>query len=222
MWYYVIHGISVERLREEPLPLSEKRNAIAYLNFNCNTKNGRQGILQSIVDLGIVTVDGLGLCGKRLNGASTNPAFDAMAGPRFGNDRKNRKIEAFRSYKFCIAIENSNVQDYITEKVWQPLVAGCVPIYYGSPDIKDVVPDPNAILHYPDFDNDPEKLSREIERLMNDDEAYAEKLAWKNKPPEEWSPSFLAYVKETDVEKHECRLCRLAMEERIRTVTEGE
>jgi hypothetical protein len=29
------------------------------------------------------------------------------------------------------AMENSISEDYVTEKVWDALVAGCVPIYYG-------------------------------------------------------------------------------------------
>eukprot|EP00537_Pseudo-nitzschia_pungens_P017826 CAMPEP_0172407932 /NCGR_PEP_ID=MMETSP1061-20121228/75591_1 /TAXON_ID=37318 /ORGANISM="Pseudo-nitzschia pungens, Strain cf. pungens" /LENGTH=408 /DNA_ID=CAMNT_0013144047 /DNA_START=1449 /DNA_END=2675 /DNA_ORIENTATION=- len=218
MYDFNLYKVSVESLRKEPLPLSEKRDAIAYVQTNCNTKNRRQEIMQAIVDLGIVTVNGLGLCGKQLKGASTNPLSDAILGGRYDKDHDSSKIEVFRSHKFCIAIENSNVQDYVTEKIWQPLMAGCVPIYYGSPDIKDIIPDPNAILHYPDFDNDPEKLSREIDRLINDDDAYLEKLAWKKKPLEQWSPSFQAYVKEVAVETHQCRLCRMAMEERIRTV----
>lgn len=39
-------------------------------------------------------------------------------------------------YKFTIAIENSVCIDYITEKLWRPLIVGSVPIYLGSPTIK--------------------------------------------------------------------------------------
>jgi len=39
-------------------------------------------------------------------------------------------------YKFCIAIENSLAMDYVTEKVYDALAAGCVPIYYGAPNIR--------------------------------------------------------------------------------------
>lgn len=39
-------------------------------------------------------------------------------------------------YKFAIAFENAICEDYITEKLWRPLIAGTVPIYVGSPSIR--------------------------------------------------------------------------------------
>lgn len=34
------------------------------------------------------------------------------------------KVEALQEYKFSLAFENSNVEDYVTEKFFQSLVAG--------------------------------------------------------------------------------------------------
>lgn len=34
------------------------------------------------------------------------------------------KVDALREYKFSLAFENSNVEDYVTEKFFQALVAG--------------------------------------------------------------------------------------------------
>lgn len=39
-------------------------------------------------------------------------------------------------YKFVIAHENSVCNDYITEKLWRPLILGVVPIYYGAPNVQ--------------------------------------------------------------------------------------
>lgn len=39
-------------------------------------------------------------------------------------------------YKFIIAIENAVCDDYITEKLWRPLIVGAVPIYFGSPTVE--------------------------------------------------------------------------------------
>jgi hypothetical protein len=49
-------------------------------------------------------------------------------------------------YKFCVAMENSIQLDYISEKVWDALTAGCVPIYMGSSRARYTVPDPNSII----------------------------------------------------------------------------
>ena len=42
-----------------------------------------------------------------------------------------------RQYLFTIAIENSLEYDYVTEKLWQPLAAGSVPIYLGAPNVDE-------------------------------------------------------------------------------------
>lgn len=40
------------------------------------------------------------------------------------------------NYRYLIAYENSICDDYITENFWQALVAGTVPIYFGTPTVK--------------------------------------------------------------------------------------
>jgi len=47
-------------LSRKPLPLTEKKKAIAYLNSNCGAKNGRHQTVQALVNVGIVYVDGYG------------------------------------------------------------------------------------------------------------------------------------------------------------------
>lgn len=49
-------------------------------------------------------------------------------------------------YKFCIAMENSVRQDYVTEKIWDGLLAGCIPVYLGSSSVRDMLPDPNSFI----------------------------------------------------------------------------
>lgn len=39
-------------------------------------------------------------------------------------------------YKFIIAFENAVCDDYITEKLWRPLIVGAIPIYFGSPTVE--------------------------------------------------------------------------------------
>jgi len=45
------------------------------------------------------------------------------------------KWDALERYKYHIALENSSVQDYWTEKLGDAFLAGCYPIYYGCPNI---------------------------------------------------------------------------------------
>ncbi len=51
------------------------------------------------------------------------------------------KIELLSNFKFSLCFENlSDVNGYITEKIFDCLKAKCVPIYYGATDIENYIP----------------------------------------------------------------------------------
>ncbi len=51
------------------------------------------------------------------------------------------KWEVLKRYKFSFCYENMHSQrGYITEKIFDSMVAGCVPIYLGASDITDYIP----------------------------------------------------------------------------------
>ncbi len=51
------------------------------------------------------------------------------------------KINCLSKYKFNICYENTkNLPGYVTEKIFDCFVAGCVPIYWGANNITDYVP----------------------------------------------------------------------------------
>lgn len=54
------------------------------------------------------------------------------------------KWDALAPYKYHIAIENCAVNDYWTEKISDPFLAGCHPIYAGCPNIEKYFT-PNAL-----------------------------------------------------------------------------
>jgi hypothetical protein len=61
------------------------------------------------------------------------------------------KIDTMQHFKFAICFENTkNVKGYITEKIFDCFAAGCVPIYYGAPDIADYIPR-NCYIAWEDF-----------------------------------------------------------------------
>ena len=52
------------------------------------------------------------------------------------------KRDFISKYLFNIAFENSSYPGYTTEKIAEPWVEGCIPIYWGDPEItKDINPD---------------------------------------------------------------------------------
>jgi hypothetical protein len=51
------------------------------------------------------------------------------------------KKETLQKFKFAICYENArDIPGYITEKIFDCFVAGCVPIYWGANNIEDYVP----------------------------------------------------------------------------------
>lgn len=50
------------------------------------------------------------------------------------------KHAMLRQYRFAICYENAVFPGYITEKIFDCLFAGCVPVYRGAPDVAEVVP----------------------------------------------------------------------------------
>jgi hypothetical protein len=130
------------------------------------------------------------------------------------------KISLIARSKFCVAMENSIAQDYVTEKLWDALTAGCVPVYIGAPNIDDFLPDPDAIIHYGrGAIQTPDDLVREMERLAKDKEAYEKKLAWKKfTKVEDFPPKFQAFLRQTELflPHVQCQLCQKIQSHRVR------
>ncbi|XP_077247587.1 fucosyltransferase 13 [Tasmannia lanceolata] len=84
---------------------------------------------------------------------------------------------AMSHYKFVLAIENTQIESYVTEKVFYALDAGAVPIYFGAPNVWDFVP-PNSIIDGSKFSS-LEELAKYVKALANDPVAYAEYHAWR-------------------------------------------
>ena len=50
------------------------------------------------------------------------------------------KIETISHAKFVLAFENERFEDYVSEKIYDAMAAGSVPIYSGAPNITDYLP----------------------------------------------------------------------------------
>lgn len=66
---------------------------------------------------------------------SLHPYFDTQY-KRYAPD----KIASLRTAKFALAYENTIHPDYVTEKIYDVMKAGTVPIYLGAPNITEYVP----------------------------------------------------------------------------------
>ena len=65
--------------------------------------------------------------------------------------RIDNKIETLSMYKFSICFENmTNINGYITEKIFDCFFSHCVPIYYGADNVTDFIPN-NCFIDYKNF-----------------------------------------------------------------------
>jgi hypothetical protein len=54
----------------------------------------------------------------------------------FGGYFNGNKLDILKNYRFNICFENSITDGYITEKLLEAKIAGCIPIYYGDDSVK--------------------------------------------------------------------------------------
>ena len=65
----------------------------------------------------------------------------------------SNKYEIMSQYKFAFSYENiSGYNGYITEKIFDPFIAGTVPIYLGSENILDYIPN-NTFIDIRNFND---------------------------------------------------------------------
>ncbi|CAM9200855.1 unnamed protein product, partial [Phaeothamnion confervicola] len=120
--------------------------------------------------------------------------------------RYENKIAILSNYKFGIAFENNNsTRDYVTEKVYQCLRAGAVPIYWGAPNVEDFVP-AGSIIKASDFAG-PAELAGAILEIAEDQERYEKYFQWrKNRTAAElWQRDI--FSKSAYTYHAMCRLC---------------
>lgn len=95
-------------------------------------------------------------------------------------------LELMSRYKFYLAFENSRTKDYVTERVFQALSVGTVPVYCGAENVLEFMPDDKAFIDVNDFD-DPAELAAYLQYLDDNDDEYEKHIAWKKTG---YSPAF--------------------------------
>lgn len=90
------------------------------------------------------------------------------------------KMRIMGRYRFCLAFENSISPDYVTEKLFQPLMAGTVPVYLGAPNAHEFAPAHSFVSA--DRHAGPEGLADYLHRLNQNPDEYEAYLAWRHKP----------------------------------------
>lgn len=87
-------------------------------------------------------------------------------------DFQNDKHYYLQQYRINICPENSNADGYVTEKVFQAIDAGCIPLYWGSYNNPEPeVLNPEAILFW-EKDEDNDALLKQVMEIYSDNDSY--------------------------------------------------
>ncbi|XP_057527493.1 glycoprotein 3-alpha-L-fucosyltransferase A-like isoform X3 [Amaranthus tricolor] len=162
-------------------PKTEKALAAAFIS-NCGARNFRLQALEGLEKSGII--------------------IDSYGGCHRNRDGRVDKVETLKHYKFSLAFENSNEEDYVTEKFFQSLVAGTIPVVVGAPNIQDFAPCTGSLLHIKEIE-DIDSVAKTMKRLAENPDAFNQSLRWKYHGPND---SFKALVDMAAVHSS-CRLC---------------
>jgi alpha-1,3-fucosyltransferase 10 len=158
-----------DELLRPPVAKSEAAPAV-YIASNPRDLSGRDAYVAELMRH--VAVDAYG---RQLNNRAMHD-----------DDGRRAKLRTIARYRFTLAFENSIARDYVTEKFFDALCAGSVPIVLGAPNVAEFAPSPGSYLDVADFDG-PRSLAARIAELCADEAAYASALRWKS---EGYSPAF--------------------------------
>jgi Glycosyltransferase family 10 (fucosyltransferase) C-term/Fucosyltransferase, N-terminal/Glycosyl transferase family 2 len=88
------------------------------------------------------------------------------------------KLATIASYKFSLGFENSIADDYVTEKFFDPFLAGTVPVYRGAANVEMFAPGENAFIDATKFAG-PRELAEHLMKLDQDEDAYRQYFRWR-------------------------------------------
>lgn len=97
------------------------------------------------------------------------------SGGRYLNNMPDGKtvpdvVEFYAKHKFALALENSRMPGYTTEKIINAFAAQTVPIYWGDPLVAEVF-NPKAFINANEYES-LDALLEEVKRIDRDDDAY--------------------------------------------------
>lgn len=152
----VPYGWLTEEEKKYTIPKKDK--LVCWVVSNYNPSFRRSQYYNELVKYIKVEVHG-GQFNKRIN----------------DDDYKNLMI----SCKFYLSFENSIHRDYITEKLFNPLAIGTVPVVIGPPreNYEQFIPS-EAFIHVDDFPS-PKELADHLKLMDQNDDLYRQYFTWR-------------------------------------------
>ncbi|CAF3736690.1 unnamed protein product [Rotaria socialis] len=163
--YFDMNPFIIDLLKPPVVPFEskDKQADVVWIISNCHAHNGRElFVKQLMLEL---KVDSYGGCLNNRQGYGA---------------RMVDNFAAYKNYKFVIAIENSNCQDYVSEKLILAVSSGSIPIvagFNGRPDYRRYMPE-HSYINVFDYSSIKE-LANDLKRIGSNKTLYESYLWYK-------------------------------------------
>jgi len=162
IWHTYFNPATVREMQTTlPHPKTESALAVMFMSSGINKSNREQFVLKLMQK---IKIDSYGRWQR-------NKTLTEDKG-------RETKLSIISRYKFTLAFENSICQDYVTEKIFEPLIVGSVPVYLGAPNIDEYAPAPKSFINVHDFPS-VDELAEYLTFLSNNEAEYNQYLTWK-------------------------------------------
>lgn len=186
VWMPYVGPVSLPAMLAAPRP---KTAAYPVCHFQSNwyDRSGRTAYVAELM--------------KRVKIASYGTVLPTVPSP--GEVRgRDARLAIMAQHKFTLTFENSVSYDYVSDKFFDALIAGSVPVYLGARNVGDFAPAPRSFINTADFAG-PASLACYLNHLDQHPAEYEEYLSWKRDGA---SRAFRALLAEVPAHAY----CRLA------------
>lgn len=179
--YYPSHILAADAVLKPVKSFAEKTGygtgvMVALFTSNCKLAGASERLkyLQELMKH--VEVHSYGGClnNRKEPDLPNDPSWPPIA------QRRARKIQVLSNYKFYLAFENAPIDDYVSEKVFEGLFAGSIPIYRGAQSIGQFMPANDSFINANAMP--PVELAKLIKSVGSDASKYAKYFAFKQRP----------------------------------------
>lgn len=141
--------------------MAGKDKMVAWLVSNCKTSSRREDYVKQLQKH--ISVDVYGRCGNLTTDTNSANGF---------------RDQIAKQYKFYIAFENADCDDYISEKFWNSLRIGIIPIVRGQRARYKKLAPPNSYIHAESFLT-PEGLAKYLKELSSNSTLFHKYHEWR-------------------------------------------
>jgi hypothetical protein len=175
-WWVPVGCASASRLREQTRARSDKDGDAGNIDFAA-------GLGEATPSVGVIVSNCLGYAGAsvRLRNALVEALVADPEVPLFSYGKCWPNTEDGASARFdyeaggrlrarhalSVASDNSEIRDYVTEKLWETYLSGAIPVYSGAPNVGEYAPGAHTMIWVPDEASIPEAIGR-VKRALAD------------------------------------------------------